>query len=161
MRSLKGLFLLIFTLCTAATARSEVSVSLISPEKYQDVGIHQRDIDRTLHGLEQHLQQMGKKYLPVTQNMKVEILDVDLAGRYESFRLRRTDDVRVLKAEDWPRIKLRYTLTEGDKVLRQGEEWVSDMNYLERVNTYSQSDPLRYEKLMLEEWFRSILKKQQ
>lgn len=158
-RPLRNLVFFIFSLFMAAAAQSEVNVAFIKPEKFQDVGIRQRDIDRTLHDLEQHLQQLGTKYLAGAQKMKVEILDVDLAGRYESFRLHRTDDVRVMKAADWPRIKLRYTLTDGDKVVRQGEEWVSDVNYLERINTYPESDPLRYEKRMLEDWFRAILKK--
>lgn len=158
MKSSRSLLYAILSLAATSAAAGEVSVSYLSPEKYQDIGLHQREIDRNLRQLEEHLHQMGKQLLPAGQNMKIEILDIDLAGRYESLRLGRTDDIRVLKAADWPRIKLRYQLSDGHRVLQQGEESISDINYLERVNSYLTSDPLRYEKLMLEDWFKARIK---
>ena len=55
------------------------------------------------------------------------------------------------------RSKLRYQLKLGDQVLASGEETVSDMDYLQRINAYPTSDPRRYEKRMLDDWFRQRL----
>ncbi|MBS0322272.1 MAG: DUF3016 domain-containing protein [Proteobacteria bacterium] len=55
----------------------------------------------------------------------------------------------------WPRIKLSYSLEQDHKVLKQGTEVVVDMNYLEHINSYPADDPLRYEKHMLDDWFRA------
>ena len=55
---------------------------------------------------------------------------------------------------------LRYTLTENGQVLRSGEAKISDMNYLHRINRHWDSESLRYEKRMLDEWFADdILRK--
>ena len=37
------------------------------------------------------------------------------------------------------------------------EETVADMDYLQRINAYPTSDPRRYEKRMLDEWFERRL----
>ena len=68
-------------------------------------------------------------------------------------------DIRVLKGgADWPVIKLRYSVESQGKVLRSGEARVADMSYLTHTNRYSSNEPLRYEKRMLDEWFKSVLK---
>ncbi len=48
---------------------------------------------------------------------------------------------------------LRYTLSRGDQVLASGEDRLVDMNFMMSVNIYASSDPLRYEKAMLDDWF--------
>ncbi len=53
----------------------------------------------------------------------------------------------------WPRMTLRYTLSRGDQVLASGEDRLVDMNFMMSVNIYASSDPLRYEKAMLDDWF--------
>jgi hypothetical protein len=64
-------------------------------------------------------------------------------------------DTRVLRGRaDWPSIQLRYTLREGDKVLKSGEDRLTDMNYLMHSLRASHDSPLPYEKRMLDHWFR-------
>jgi len=58
-----------------------------------------------------------------------------------------------MRAAAWPSIKLQYSLMRNGEVLASGEETVSDMDYLRRINTYPASDPLRYDKWMLDDWF--------
>ncbi|CAB1368824.1 DUF3016 domain-containing protein [Denitratisoma oestradiolicum] len=159
MKTPNSLIFLLLSLATPATLAGDVSVDFLAPEKYQDVGINQHDIDRNIRTLEQHLQKMGKQYLPTTQTLKLEILDIDLAGRYEPWQPPPLHDVRIMRssAATWPLIKLRYTLSEGSRVLKQGEESVTDVNYLDRVSTSDRSDPLHHEKQMLEDWFRHKL----
>lgn len=159
MKTSNRLIFLLLYLAIPTTLASDVSVSYVSPEKYQDVGINQRDIDRNLQTLEEHFQQLGKLYLPLSQTLKLEILDIDLAGRYEPWQPPPFHDVRIMRssAATWPLIKLRFTLSEGTQVIKQGEESITDLNYLDRVTASGESDPLRYEKQMLEDWFRQKL----
>ena len=49
----------------------------------------------------------------------------------------------------------RPALTEGGSVVKTAEETVTDLNYSRHTADYSQSDPLRYEKRMLADWFKA------
>jgi len=62
-----------------------------------------------------------------------------------------------MRTVTWPSIKLRYVLKQGEQVLAGGEETVSDMAYLDHINSYPSSDPLRYDKRMLDRWFQQRL----
>ena len=42
----------------------------------------------------------------------------------------------------WPRIKVRYVLEEGDKMLASAEESIADLNYLLQPAAYYANDPL-------------------
>ncbi|HJW11255.1 MAG TPA: DUF3016 domain-containing protein, partial [Albitalea sp.] len=56
---------------------------------------------------------------------------------------------------DWPRINLRYSLESNGKVLKSGEEWVDEKDYMHRLDRYGNADPLHHEKQMLDEWFKA------
>jgi hypothetical protein len=151
---------LLLTVCGAATAQAGTAVTFSHPERYTDAEIRRASVDPsglkpTLSGLESHLQALGNRYLPPDQTLRIEVLDIDLAGRYEPGRPF-AYDVRVMRETDWPRIALRYTLTNaGGSVLAQGEDTVRDMNYLHHVSAYRAPDELRYEKAMLDDWFQA------
>jgi hypothetical protein len=92
--------------------------------------------------------------LPAGHHLKVEVLDVDLAGTLRQSP--RGASVRVLRAgADWPRIHLRYTLESGGKAAASGDEWVADMDYARGVSGFRDSLPLYYEKRMLDAWFKA------
>jgi hypothetical protein len=135
----------------AAVAHAEVHVTFDKPERYDDIG---RRSPERLKDLEQWLEKLGAKYLPPGENLRVEVLDVDLAGEPRYGAPSSFDDTRILKGKaDWPSIRLRYVLESGVKELDRGEETVSDRNYLERP--IRQPESLAYEKRMLEKWFAS------
>ena len=55
-----------------------------------------------------------------------------------------------------PRFTLHYRLVEGGRTLIEGQGTVVDPNYLANPAIYfSPSDPLRFEKAMLADWFRA------
>ena len=108
--------------------------------------------------LRQHLEQAAAPYVADGQTLKIDVLDVDLAGRVEPAS--RPDDVRVLRGEaDWPRIHLRYTLDAGGRTLRQGDAWLADMAYLQRLPPPDRGLGLAYERRMIDEWFRAEFKR--
>ena len=151
MRSMTKSVLAAAVLLASAAALADVSVTFVKPEEFADVPRNSIDRDRTLKDFSDYFATLNKK-LPAGQDLKVEILDIDLAGRL--WPRRTGDDIRVMNGgADWPHIHLRYTLEQNGRVLRSGDEHISNMMYQQRINRYSDGDPLRYEKQMLDEWF--------
>jgi hypothetical protein len=131
--------------------QADVTVTFHEPQKFTDTGRHRYDKDVTLKTLEDHLQSLGKEYLPPNQNLAIEILDVDLAGEE---RFAGSQDIRIQRGRaDWPSIRLRYTLERDGHKEPSREERISDMNYQWRPLP-NRTEALGYEKRMLEEWFR-------
>ena len=144
--------ILIAALASAAATAGTVEVRFIDPDKFADArdSVHSRE--DVLKTLEERLKQLGAKKLPASQTLQVEVLDIDLAG--DAFPRVALRDTRVLRGRaDWPRMHLRYTLREGDKVIKSGEDRIADMNYLMGSLRASQDSPLPYEKRMLDTWF--------
>jgi len=138
---------------TPATAAGTVQVQFVAPERFSDAGDVGRDREANLKRLAQHLQALGEHTLADGQTLRIEVLDVDLAGRVKHMGSR--GDVRLLKGgADWPRIDLRYVLdTPGVATLR-GEEHLADLNYLQQRPAQRLAEPLPYEKAMLDAWFK-------
>ncbi len=142
-----ALTLSLAALCASAAGR--VDVSFDEPRKFSDAGRSAIDTERTTQTLAEHLQRLGKR-LPDNQTLRVEVLDVDLAGRVIP---RPRADVRVLNGgADWPHIKLRYTLTADGRTLKSGEETLSDLNYLGTPQRSADGN-MPYETRMLTQWF--------
>lgn len=136
-----------------AQAAGTVSVRFTDPARYTDAGRRDRfDRQPTLEALARHLEKLGARSLPDGQTLAVEVLDIDLAGEFRPTA--RGDDLRVLRgAADWPRLKLRYVLSEGARTLAQGEEVLSDLDYLGTPRATASGDTLAHEKRLLDDWF--------
>ena len=149
--ALAGLMLL-----AAGAASAGVTVTYNEPDKFSDLPFSPWEREDALETLDGHFVKLGKG-LPAGQELKVEVLDVDLAGReYPGARTGR--DIRVLKGQaDWPVIRLRYSLEANGQVIKSGEEQLSDMNYLHRVNRYFDGESLRYEKQIIDDWFNKTI----
>lgn len=142
--------------CVATAAHADVTVKFTQPENYADMPFSQDGKDRVMKDLTRHFDKLGAK-LPAGQELKVEVLDIDLAGRLE-MTTRASTDFRILRGNsDWPMIKLRYSVESNGKVLTSGESRISDMSYLQQINSYSANESLRYEKLMLDRWFKNTV----
>lgn len=143
---------------SAAAFAAALSVVFVDPDKFTDAAYSHRhgtgqERAEVMRDIERHLRQLVEGGLAADDALRVEVLDIDLAGWFEPFRFRTGTDVRVLRDITWPRIELHYTLTRGDRVIASAEEQVLDLNYLMTVNRYGSSDRLRYEKAMLDDWF--------
>ena len=139
-------------LAAGSSAWAGVQVTFDNPDDYSDVPFSSRDREQVLAGLANHFTWLGKS-LPPGQDLRIEITDVDLAGREDPAR-RGAFDVRVMTGRaDWPRLRLRYTLEQHGKVIRSGDAALSDMSYLSRINQYFSNEKLRSEKLMIDDWY--------
>jgi hypothetical protein len=142
----------------SSSAAATVEVSFVHPERYTDASIDggygSKASESALREIRTYLEKLGDRYLKPDQRLTIEVLDIDLAGRYEPWRTF-AYDVRLLRGATWPRIKVRYSLKEGDAVLVKAEETVTDLNYLRNIAARNANGRLPYEKAMLEDWFRA------
>ena len=153
MNTLRHTALAGMLLLAAGGAFAGVNVSYTQPEQFSDVPFAPWERERVLKELTRHFAKMGAA-LPAGQDLNVTVTDLDLAG-YTWPSMHTGTDLRIVKGRaDWPHITIKYSVTQDGQVLRQGEEHLNNMNYLGRINRYGRSDELRYEKQMLDDWFK-------
>src|SRR5256885_15524960 len=84
----------------ALPAQAMVKVSFVDAQRYADTGRF-TEPETALYVIEEHLKTLGDRYLPPDQVLKIDVLDVDLAGRRDFLR-GRPPEVRVLRGRaDW------------------------------------------------------------
>jgi hypothetical protein len=127
-------------------------VRFVEPEHFRDAGRSPIDRERALATLAAHIEQLARR-LPEGQRLRVDVLDVDLAGE-PAFR--RGNDVRVLRGgADWPQLRLRWSLVQGERTLKSAEVTLSDLGYLQsRIGLAAADGDLPFEKRLLTNWFR-------
>lgn len=136
-----------------AHAGGGADISFVTPGLYSDAGWAPSVRDRNLKVLGDFLTRLSSDRLATGQTLKLEVLDVDLAG------ITRPNagptELRIANGgADWPRIRLRYALEQGGQVVKSGEARIADLNYLDHAAfDVSNTDPLRHEKRMLRQWF--------
>jgi hypothetical protein len=136
----------------ASASAGSAKVTFVHPEKFSDVPFSTSDRERVLEDLRHHFAKLAAT-LPANQQLNVEVTDIDLAGQV--WPTRRGQDLRIMKGgADWPRMSLSYTITEGDRVLKSGTASLSDMAYQQSMTRYGSDDALRYEKHMIDQWFK-------
>ncbi|MCC7699878.1 DUF3016 domain-containing protein [Janthinobacterium sp. EB271-G4-7A] len=142
---------------TAAWAGTEVHFT--KPEQFTDLSFDQTEREKVLKDLTAHFEKLGESLKP-GQTLKIDVTDLDMAGR-ENPAMRSTQDFRVMTGgADWPRMRLHYVLEQDGKVIANADAALSDMSYLTRINRYSSGDKLRYEKQMIDDWFADTFKTQ-
>lgn len=147
----------LLALGTALPATAAVTVTFVQPDNYRDLPFSQLERERLLKDFGEYFAKLETS-LPAGQDLRIDVLDMDMAGRIVP-TFRAGQDLRVLRGgADWPHMKLRYTLSANGQVLSSGEEMLSDMSYLNHINKYSDGDSLRYEKRMVDEWFNKKFK---
>jgi hypothetical protein len=148
---------MLLALAMAATpARAGVTVAFADPRYFTDADDSSGNSVRTLLEIKRHLEGLGARYLQPADLLRIQVLNVDLAGQRQFLRSM-PSDVRVVTGDaDWPRIELRYTLGAESGVPKPVQETIVDMAYLRRVFEPGYvSDPLQYEKRMLDNWFKA------
>lgn len=135
----------------AASAFASATVTFVDIDKMTDVphDFHKREDMQ--FAFREHFNRLSER-LPAGQVLKVDVLDIDLAG--EEFPRVSVQDIRILKGQaDWPRMHLRYSIEQDGKVVASGDSQLSDPGYMMGSNRYNQ-EAYGYEKQMLDDWFR-------
>lgn len=141
----------VLSLLASASASAAATVSYVNPDKMTDVPRDKRDREWMETTLLEHFNKLAAK-LPAGQDLKVEILDIDLAG--EVFPRVPVQNVRIFKdRNDRMQIHLRYSIEQDGKVMRSGERHLTDASYLMDAKRYS-NELYAHEKQLLDDWFR-------
>jgi hypothetical protein len=137
----------------AGSAGAAVTVNYVAPEKFVDVPRLDAQPEDVLKDLARHFATLGARLAP-GQDLQIDVLDLDMAGRLIPGVLR-GKDAHVLSnlASDGPSVKLRYTLQQDKQVVYSGEVILFDPYYLQHRPRYWENVPLRYEKTMIDDWF--------
>ncbi|MBE3027510.1 DUF3016 domain-containing protein [Janthinobacterium sp. BJB1] len=139
-------------LLASSAAWAGAQVHFNKPEQFTDVSFDQMEREKVLKDLAAHFEKLGESLKP-GQTLKIDVTDLDMAGR-ENPSMRTTQDFRVMTGQaDWPRMRLHYVLEQDGKVIGSADAALSDMSYMTRINRYSSGDKLRYEKQMIDDWF--------
>ena len=140
-----------------AHAAGTVQLSFVKPETFADIYDRTYSREQNLKALEQIITSAATPYVADGQTLKIEVLDVDLAGEVRPGA--RAWDLRILRGRaDWPRITFRWSLDGAGAAPRSGEAVVQDMAYLQRIPPAFADTSLVYERRMLDEWFRQQFK---
>jgi hypothetical protein len=139
---------LLATALHAAPASAAVEVTFAG-SNYTDINVRDRPVYGSIRTI---LQQLGTRYLSRGDRLSITVLDVNLAG----FDLSSMGPsrIRILNGATPPKIRLRYRLVRNGKLADAGEDLLSDQMYMSRPGGALSSDEFRYEREMLDNWFR-------
>ncbi len=145
----------------SVSATEALRVDFVEPERYTDLSLSGSTTERIqtyiLGELEGYLKDLAANGLPPSHTLQITVFDLDMAGEYEPWRVPNLTNIRFIRDVYRPRIDLGYVgRDEHGRVLVEGREPVSDLNYLMLADPYyTYNDPLRYEKAMLRRWFEA------
>ncbi|MES2315926.1 MAG: DUF3016 domain-containing protein [Pseudomonadota bacterium] len=143
-------------LLAAGSASAGAKLTFVQPETFSDVPFSSWDRERLLKDLRAHFDKLAAT-LPPGQQLDVEVTDIDLAGETWPANFG-GQNIRIMRGRaDWPKMSLRYTITQNGQVLKSGTADIADMNYQQNMTRFGDSDALRYEKRMLDQWFKQVV----
>jgi len=152
-----GIRTAVLAACVGASSMAtagQVEVVFVDPASYTDIGSASWDDNANMRELDRYLRWLGQRWLAADQSLKVEVLEVDLAGAMRPGPTGQPE-LRILAGDaDFPRMRLRYTLS-GTGVQRSGDERLADLNYTRGLANRGDSQALFYEKRMLYAWFKA------
>lgn len=139
----------------ALPEQGPVSVHWENPAQFSDIRYSRNTMEsRRGNWVEQlatHLRERAQKRLPAGERLDVNLTDIQRAGNYEPWRGMQFNDTRFIRDIYPPRITLTVSRTGVDgTVIAQGERKLSDPGFM--MGSTSGSDPLRYEKELLDRW---------
>ncbi|MFS8036222.1 DUF3016 domain-containing protein [Xanthobacter sp. AM11] len=146
---------LVLAMLFAGPAAAGIQLRFVDPEHYSDTDFRSPAVRAGIVAdFTAFFARLGARDLKPGQDLRLEVLDMELAGEYEPWRRSGWGDVRILRDITPPRFKLRYTLCQKGKVVVAATETVTDINYLMNPSGRG-SDRFSFEKAMLEDWFRA------
>ncbi len=137
---------------------SPVEVNFENPAQFTDFTQSYSSRDYGQDGLmmqfREFLQDRIAPRLAPGQRAVITFKDIDLAGDFEPWRGPRADDIRIVKDIYVPRAKLDFRVVNADgTVAAEGHRELSNLGFMTSI-AFPQSDPLRWDKDMLNDWVR-------
>lgn len=111
-----------------------------------------------VRSLAKYIQTRAARRLLQGQSLDVTITDIELAGNYEPWRGPQAYSVRFVRDIYPPRIRLSFKLSDASgRVVSEGDRTLTDFAFLLHSSYGNSSDPLRYEKHLLNSWMTQEL----
>ncbi|MCV2884786.1 DUF3016 domain-containing protein [Aestuariibacter sp. AA17] len=155
--------LVVFSVAAKATDEIQnVEINWQNPEKYTDIDganeSNKRFRERTIKQLTSHISDLAAT-LPDGQSLTITVTDVDLAGQVWPASFvgmgNSGSEIRLIKDVYIPRMELHYTLHDNTgAVVMEDDVKLKDMAFNHKLNRYFDDESLRYEKAMLDAWFK-------
>lgn len=135
-----------------------VVVEFVNPENFTDIRDRQfpskPEENPHLKNLRKHMEKSAARYVGPGQTLLIKFTDIDLAGDLEPHTNPNLLDTRTVKGVYPPRAKLSYVLSDAQgAVVRSGDADLKDLGF-DAHNGGMSSDPLRFDKRMLDKWLR-------
>lgn len=110
--------------------------------------------------LAKHLRKRAGQRLPSGERLDVTITDIRRAGQYEPWRGANFGSTRIVRDIYPPRIELNFKLSSANgDVVAQGARKLTDLDFMRNASNVGSSDPLRYEKRLIDDWLNKEFKK--
>ena len=135
-----------------------VAVSWHDPSGFREVSCRfasGQSGDDWVRQLALYTRTQAERRLPEGARLEVDFIDIDRAGECEPAR--RGEWIRMVRDVYPPRIQLDYRLTGADGQARAEQNVrLTDLGYLFSATPFPDSDPLRYEKRLIDDWLRRL-----
>ena len=140
-------------------ANGSVSVDWTDPTEFSDIR-HSGNRWAAQRGnwveqLARHLQTRASARLPQGERLEVTLTDIMRAGQYEPWRGPNLQDARIVREIYPPRITLTFRRLDAQgAVIDEGTRRLGDFGFMMGAGSVGSSDPLRFEKNMINDWIR-------
>lgn len=145
----------------ALPAEGPVDVRWSDPAQFSEIRLsgNRREAARGdwVRQLALYVRKRAATELSPGQHLEVTFEDIKRAGMFEPGRVH-LNSTRIVREIYPPRIQLSFKLTDtGGNAASQGERKLTDLSFMQNASTLD-SDPLRYEKRLIDDWVRREFK---
>lgn len=111
-----------------------------------------------LQELAQYMRKRAQAYLAPGERLELTIIDIKRAGRFEPWRGPELQNTRIIRDQYPPRMTVHFRRYDANgAVLAEGERKLTDLAFMLNASPINDTDPLRYEKRMINSWLRREL----
>ena len=108
-----------------------------------------------LTDLASYMRKRAEARLPAGERLQLTIIDIDRAGDFEPWRGIGQQDIRIVRDIYPPRMTVQFKHFDASGALAaEGERRITDPAFLVNAAPINDTDPLRYEKRMIDSWVR-------
>ncbi len=105
--------------------------------------------------LAEYMRKRAEAVLPAGDTLSLTILDITRAGQYEPWHGPQMQNARIVRDIYPPRMTVQFRHVDAaGNLLAEGERKLTDPAFLTHATPLNDSDPLRFEKRMVDSWLR-------